>query len=154
MKRFVMLAALSGALVFANTAFADAAQSADGAEAHDHDNHKHDDHKHGDHKHDDHKHDASPEAEGDAGSKTSSMEAAKGEVVTANVNGLVCDFCAQAVKKVFGKQAAVDAVDVDLSVGVIRVAMKPGQTLDDEVIGKLIRDSGYSLVSIERTPAT
>lgn len=76
-----------------------------------------------------------------------------GETVRVNVNGLVCDFCARAVEKVFGGQAAVDQIKVDLSTKLITIGMKDGQTLDDATITKLVNDSGYALVSIERAEA-
>ena len=76
-----------------------------------------------------------------------------GETVVAKVNGMVCDFCAQAVTKVFGREDAVESVDVDLDNGQIKVAMKPGKTLDDAKIESLVRKSGYALVAVERPSA-
>ena len=76
-----------------------------------------------------------------------------GETVVAKVNGMVCDFCAQAVTKVFGREDAVESVDVDLDNGEIKVAMKPGKTLDDAKIESLVRKSGYALVAVERPSA-
>ncbi len=73
-----------------------------------------------------------------------------GEMVTVNVNGMVCDFCARAVEKVFTKQDAVESIDVNLSEKHILVHMKDGQTLDDETVTKLVTDSGYALVDIVR----
>ncbi|MGE6696938.1 heavy-metal-associated domain-containing protein [Hyphomonas sp. NPDC076900] len=78
---------------------------------------------------------------------------AKGEFVTAHVNGLVCDFCAQAIQKVFKKEAAVKGVHVDLGKGEVHISMNPGQTLDDATIEKLIRNSGYALTGIDREVA-
>lgn len=78
---------------------------------------------------------------------------ARGESVTAHVNGLVCDFCAQSIEKVFKRDAAVKGVHVDLDKGEIHISMKAGQTMDDAAIEKLIRKSGYSLVSVEREAA-
>ncbi len=72
------------------------------------------------------------------------------EIVTANVNGLVCDFCAQSVKKVFKKEVAVADVKVDLDAGKVVLMMKPGQTLADDRIKTLIKNSGYALTGIER----
>ncbi|KJS37172.1 MAG: hypothetical protein VR74_09915 [Hyphomonas sp. BRH_c22] len=63
---------------------------------------------------------------------------------------MVCDFCAQSIRKVFGKQAAVETVKVDLDKGEVVLGMKKGQTLDDETVGELIRKSGYALVEIKR----
>lgn len=81
---------------------------------------------------------------------TGSDPAMSAQTVTAKVNGLVCDFCAQAVRKVFKKQEAVESVKVDLDNGEIVLGLKAGADMDDETIGKLIRKSGYSLVSIDR----
>lgn len=78
---------------------------------------------------------------------------AKGEFVTAHVNGLVCDFCAQSIQKLFKREAAVKGVHVDLDSGEVHISMNSGQTLDDATIEKLIRKSGYSLTSIDREAA-
>ena len=80
-------------------------------------------------------------------------EAAAGDIIVANVNGLVCDFCAQSIRKIVGKEAAVQQVHVDLSKGQVRIDLKPGKALDDATIDKLIRKAGYSLVSIDRNAA-
>ena len=42
------------------------------------------------------------------------------------MNGLVCDFCARAVEKVFGEQEGVTGVDVDLNAGKVVVATEAG----------------------------
>lgn len=67
-----------------------------------------------------------------------------------NVNGLVCDFCARALEKVFGQQEAVESIDVNLDTKVITVSFKDGQNLEDEMIAKLITDSGYAVEAINR----
>lgn len=74
-------------------------------------------------------------------------------MVTAKVNGMVCDFCARAVTKVFGKQDAVENVHVDLDNGEIHVMLKAGAELSDEIVADLVKKSGYDLVSIERETA-
>lgn len=81
------------------------------------------------------------------------VHAYAGETVKAHVNGLVCDFCARTIQKVFGKQEAVENVNVNLTDKLITLGMKDGQTLDDATITKLVNDSGYALVSIEREAA-
>ena len=73
--------------------------------------------------------------------------------IIAKVNGMVCDFCARAVTKVFGKEDAVESVDVDLDAGEIRVALKNGATISDERVGELVKKSGYDLVSVLRDTA-
>ena len=74
-------------------------------------------------------------------------------MVTAKVNGMVCDFCARAVTKVFGKEAAVENVHVDLDKGEIHVTLKTGADLTDERVASLVKKSGYDLVSIARETA-
>nr|WP_070960597.1 heavy-metal-associated domain-containing protein [Hyphomonas sp. Mor2] len=74
-------------------------------------------------------------------------------LVTAKVNGMVCDFCARAVTKVFGKENAVENVHVDLDKGEIHVTLKAGADLSDETVADLVKKSGYDLVSIERETA-
>lgn len=64
------------------------------------------------------------------------------------VNGLVCDFCARALEKVFGKQEAVSDIDVNLDTKIITINFKDGQSLDDEAITALIKDSGYNVEAI------
>lgn len=68
--------------------------------------------------------------------------------VTISVSGMVCDFCAQSIKKVFGKQDSVETVDVNLDDGEILVDLKDGQKLDHDTITKLVTDAGYTVNKI------
>ena len=88
--------------------------------------------------------DQTPQAEASATTQT---------MVTAKVNGMVCDFCARAVTKVFGKEDAVENVHVDLDRGEIHVTLKSGAELSDDRVGELVKKSGYDLVSVERETA-
>lgn len=72
------------------------------------------------------------------------------EDIAITVNGMVCDFCAQSVWKVFEEYDQVDNVDVDLDTGIVTVHLKPGQALDDATLDKAITYAGYDLVEIER----
>lgn len=74
----------------------------------------------------------------------------KGETVNVKVNGLICDFCARALEKVFGRREEVKGVRVDLDKGLVSVDLKPGQNLDDKTLTNLITDSGYDVAAIER----
>ena len=71
-------------------------------------------------------------------------------MVTAKVNGMVCDFCARAVTKVFGKEDTVENVHVDLDNGEIHVTLKSGADMSDAEVEKLVKKSGYDLVSVGR----
>lgn len=70
--------------------------------------------------------------------------------ISVDVNGLVCDFCAQSVKKVIGKEDGVTNVNVDLETKKVVIDLKDDADLSDEKITKLITDSGYDLVAINR----
>lgn len=65
--------------------------------------------------------------------------------VVADVDGLVCDFCARAIEKVFKKKAEVESIDVNLDDKVIIIHMEKDQRLADETIREMIVDSGYSV---------
>lgn len=72
------------------------------------------------------------------------------KTVNVSVNGLVCDFCARALEKVFSKRDEVDSIYVDLDNALVQVFVKQDQSIDDETLTKLITDSGYNVTNIER----
>lgn len=78
------------------------------------------------------------------------MVHAEATMVTANVKGMVCDFCARSVTKVFSKNDAVENVHVDLDKGEIHIGLKPGASLSDDEVKNMVEKSGYSLTSVER----
>jgi len=77
--------------------------------------------------------------------------AVSAETIRATVNGMVCGFCATAIEKTFKKQPEVNAVNVDLKDRLVTVTTKPGQTIDDPKFKKLMTNTGYSVVSIDRS---
>jgi copper chaperone CopZ len=79
--------------------------------------------------------------------------AAQGERAVVKVNGMVCDFCARSLERVMSRRREVAAVTVDLDSAEIRIAFRPGRTIADADLRKLVTDAGYATVSIERTPA-
>lgn len=74
--------------------------------------------------------------------------AAEACAVDVKVNGLVCDFCARALEKTFGRRDEVQAIAVDLDGGNVRITMKEGRMLDEAELRRLITDSGYDIRSI------
>lgn len=70
-----------------------------------------------------------------------------------SVNGLVCDFCAQAIEKSFRRRAEVNDIRVDLTAKVVSVDFKPNTTLDDATLRRIVTNAGYTVVSIRRTGA-
>jgi mercuric ion binding protein len=73
-----------------------------------------------------------------------------GHSIAVRVNGLVCDFCAQAITTLMKKQDGVSDVGISLEKGLVTIDMTEGATLSDEMINTIMTDSGYSVVEIVR----
>ena len=73
-----------------------------------------------------------------------------GEVLYISVNGLVCDFCARSIEKLFIKKESVDHINVNLEKMLITINLKKGKSLNDDLITKVINDSGYDIREIRR----
>ena len=87
----------------------------------------------------------------EASAASNDMEnAACEDTINVKVSGLVCDFCARSLEKIFLKRGDVAEINVDLGKGSVMVAMKSGLNIDDATITKLITDSGYSVSAIQR----
>ena len=67
------------------------------------------------------------------------------------VHGLVCDFCARAVEKVFKKEYELQSIDIDLSQRLISIVLPEGTEISDDKIEKLITASGYAFVGVKRS---
>ena len=77
------------------------------------------------------------------------------KTIKIGLEGMVCDFCAQSIEKVFLKQAGVEKVDVNLDIGKVTVKMADvfqddEDGISDERIKQLFLDAGYSISKIER----
>lgn len=71
--------------------------------------------------------------------------------VVVYVRGMVCDFCAQALEKVFAKEPAVEAVAIDLSAQTVTLTPAPGAPpIPDARIEELVTWAGYDVAGIER----
>jgi len=128
-------------------------------EGHDHASMNHDEHDHASMSHDDHDHSAMDHSGHDMGPKhallTRTSDIAKalmagGQPVVVDVLGVVCDFCATAMNKIFGKRQEVAAVYVDLDKKTLSLALQAGETLSDQDIEKLAEQAGYRIAAIRR----
>jgi mercuric ion binding protein len=72
----------------------------------------------------------------------------------AEVNGMVCAFCAQGIEKKLRSMAQTKDVYVNLKQRIVAVEMKEGQTLAPETVKDLVKDAGYEVVAIESLPGT
>ena len=66
------------------------------------------------------------------------------------VNGLVCDFCARSIEKIFKKDESVSNIEVNLEKMLITIYVNKNKILNDKTIKKLINDSGYDVTEIYR----
>ncbi len=75
---------------------------------------------------------------------------AGGQPVVVEILGVVCDFCAIAMNKTFGKREEVAAVYVDLGTKMLSLVFHPKRTLSDETISDLVTKAGYKVKNIHR----
>lgn len=85
----------------------------------------------------------------DGAAQGAAMQAGEAATLNVKVNGMVCDFCAQAVEKVFSKEPGVTGVHVDLDAGEIHVGLSAGAALSEERVRALVKKSGYAFISME-----
>ena len=128
------------------------------------DNHDHMDHATRDtHEHHDHdaqdadsshtSHDDYNPANGPALTRTGDIESALaqgGEPIVADVLGVVCDFCALAMNKIFGKREEVAAIYVDLDTKALSLVLVPGASMSDQTIADLAVQAGYRIADVRR----
>ena len=82
--------------------------------------------------------------------KIKSQNKIENEVLSIYVNGLVCDFCARSIEKLFSKKESVKSINVNLEEMLITINLKKGKILNDDIIRQVIRDSGYDIKEINR----
>jgi hypothetical protein len=128
------------------------------------DNHDHMDHAtHDIHEHHDHdsqeadsshtSHDGHNATSGPALTRTEDIESALaqgGEPIVADVLGVVCDFCALAMNKIFSKREEVAAMYVDLDTKALSLVLVPGTSMTDQTIADLAVQAGYRIADVRR----
>ena len=72
-------------------------------------------------------------------------------IIDVNVNGMVCDFCAQAIEKVFMKRDEVKGINVNLEDQKVVIYLQKESNIEDETISAIFEDAGYSVEKINRT---
>lgn len=73
-----------------------------------------------------------------------------GAPVVVDVLGVVCDFCATAMNKIFSKRDEVAAIYVDLDKKTLSLVINEGSDLSDKQIEKLAKQAGYRIAAIRR----
>lgn len=72
------------------------------------------------------------------------------ETAKVQVNGMVCAFCAQGIKKKFAENPNVESCEVDLDKKIVEIKMKKDKKVSDDEIKKTIKDAGYAVMRVER----
>ena len=122
---------------------------ADGAEHDDGANHEHESHEHHAMTHD-HGNLPMNAATITHTNEISAALANGGAPVVVDVLGVVCDFCATAMDKVFSKRDEVAAIYVDLDKKTLNLVINDGSDLSDKQIEKLAKQAGYRIAAIRR----
>lgn len=81
-----------------------------------------------------------------------SFTAQAAQTLKAEVNGMVCAFCAQGIEKKLRALAQTQDVFVSLKHRVVAVEIKEGQTLAPQTFKDLVKDAGYEVVAIDTVP--
>ena len=56
--------------------------------------------------------------------KLASQDKINSEVLNISVNGLVCDFCARSIEKIFSKKESVQSININLEKMLITINLK------------------------------
>ena len=70
--------------------------------------------------------------------------------ITVYVNGMVCSFCAQGVKKSFQNHKSVQSVNVSLEKKSVELILEEDKSITDIQITEIINDAGYNIEEIAR----
>lgn len=72
------------------------------------------------------------------------------EKISIDVQGMVCAFCAQGIKRSLLKVPGITLVEPDLANKKVEVTTEKSGQVTDEVLKRIITDAGYNVVTIER----
>ena len=75
---------------------------------------------------------------------------AGGRPIVVKVKGVVCDFCAVAMNKTFGKRDEIAASYVDLDAKTLTLVVTSGAEMDDKTVKKLVKKAGYKVAELSR----
>ena len=71
-------------------------------------------------------------------------------IININVNGMVCDFCAQSIEKVFMKRIEVKGINVNLEDQKVVIYLDKETNIEDTTISNIFEDAGYTVEAISR----
>ncbi len=103
-------------------------------------------HNMGEHQGHDHKH---GKGKHDHSDQKASVKKLKNEKMLIKVNGMVCAFCAQGIKKQFNGRDEVKETQVNLDNMEVLVTLKKGQSLSEDTIKELVTNAGFSFEGLK-----
>jgi copper chaperone CopZ len=71
------------------------------------------------------------------------------QTVKANVNGMVCAFCAQGIDRKLRALEQTKDVYVNLKRKIVAVEVKEGQTLPEDIVRDVVKNAGYDITNIQ-----
>lgn len=77
-------------------------------------------------------------------------EATDSPDIVMRVDGLACPFCAHGLEKKLDALDATDRVVVKLNDGEVFLFLKPGGTVNDDILTGAVRDAGFVVREIRR----
>ena len=78
-----------------------------------------------------------------------SFAAQAATTLKAEVNGMVCAFCAQGIEKKLRALPATKDVYVNLKERIVAVEVREGQTIAPDTVRTLVKDAGYEVVALQ-----
>lgn len=76
------------------------------------------------------------------------------QTIKAEVNGMVCAFCAQGIEKKMRALPQTKDVYVNLKHKIVALELKEGQTLPENTVKDLVKDAGYDVKTIQTVDQT
>ena len=71
-------------------------------------------------------------------------------ILNISVNGMVCDFCAQSIEKVFMKKNEVKGINLNLEDQKVLIYLEEKTNIENDTISRIFEDAGYTVEEIER----
>ena len=73
-----------------------------------------------------------------------------GTLMTVAVEGMVCDFCAQAIERIFMKREEVAGITINLDDQNVIISLKSEKDIENTTIEELFLNAGYNVQTINR----
>lgn len=83
-----------------------------------------------------------------------SSQAFAANTIKAEVNGMVCAFCAKGIEKKLKSLPETQSTFVDLANRIVVLELKEGLNVSDATFSQVIQDAGYSVAKIEHSEQT